>query len=120
MNTFHAESRPSSRSELTAWYDAALDAQKDSGLSVAEYAQEIGLTPTTLYRWRRRLESARSKAPLQEAAGLVRVQVRRDSELPDLRRETLVVRIERGRSIEIPPGFDSAELARVIGVLEAC
>ena len=37
MTTLHAESRPSSRSDLAAWYEAALDEQKGSGLSVAEY-----------------------------------------------------------------------------------
>ena len=47
--------RPRSRDELEAWYGAALDDQATSGLSVAEYAEGIGVTAATLYQWRRRL-----------------------------------------------------------------
>ena len=119
MKTIHAESRPTDRSELAAWYGSALADQERRGLSVAEYAEEIGVTPATLYNWRRRLESAPSPKPRSEARGLVRVQVRR-AELPAAGTEALVVRIGRGRSVEIRPGFDAEELARVIEVLEAC
>ena len=120
MTTFHAESRPTSRSELAAWYQAVLEDQERSGLSVADYAEEIEVTPATLYNWRRRLDSVPPRAPLHEAAGLVRVQVRREAERPDAGTGALVVRIARGRSIEVPPGFDADELARVIEVLEEC
>lgn len=119
MKTIHAESRPTDRSELAAWYESALAEQESSGLSVAEYAEEIGVTPATLYNWRRRLGPVRSPKPRIEAAGLVRVQVRR-AELAAARTEALVVRIGRDRSVEIRPGFDADELARVIEVLEAC
>lgn len=120
MKTIHADSRPTSRSELPAWYESALADQARRGLSVAEYADEIGVTPATLYSWRRRLESASSPKPRREAPGLVRVQVRRKAELPAARTEALVVRVGRSRSIEIPADFDADELARVIEVLEAC
>jgi transposase-like protein len=120
MTTIHAESRPTSRSELSAWYRSALADQVGSGLSVAEYAEEIGVTPATLYSWRRRLESAPSPKPRREAPGLVRVQVRHGAELSAARAEALVVRVGRSRSIEVPAGFDADELARVIEVLETC
>jgi len=119
MKTIHAESRPTDRRELSAWYESALADQERSGRSVAEYAEAIGVTPATLYSWRRRLESAASPNPRREAPGLVRVEVRR-AERPEAEREALVVRVGLGRSIEIPPGFDADELARVIEVLEAC
>jgi transposase-like protein len=86
---------------------------------VAEYSEEIGVTPATLYNWRRRLGSGPSPKPRREAAGLVRVQVRR-AELPAVGTEALVVRVGRGRSVEIRPGFGADELARIIEVLEAC
>ena len=118
MTTIHAESRPTSRSDLAAWYEAALDEQKGSGLSVAEYADEIGVTATTLYSWRRRLESS-PPGPQGEAAGLVRVQVCRNVNHA-VTPAALVVRVGNDRAIEIPPGFDAEDLVRVIEVLEAC
>jgi len=120
MTTFHAESRPTSRSELAAWYEAVLEDQERSGLSVAAYAEEIDVTPATLYNWRRRLESLPPRPRRREAAGLVRVQVRREAQRPAAGTGALVVHVGHGRSIEVPPGFDADELSRVIEVLEAC
>ncbi len=120
MTTIHVKSRPRSRSELAAWYESVLDDQEGSGLSVAEYAEEIGVTPTTLYSWRRRFESAPAPKRRREASGLVRVQVRGEAEVPAGRTETFVVRVGRSRAIEVRTGFDADELARVIEVLEAC
>ncbi len=118
--TTHATTRPSSRTELAGWYEAALDGQERSGLSVAEYADEIGVTAATLYSWRRRLASRSSPQPQREGTGLVRVQVGRDAQRLDGGAGTLVVRVGRRRSIAVPPGFDAEELTRVIAVLEAC
>ena len=118
MTTIHAESRPSSRRELAAWYEATLDEQEGSGLSMAEYADGIGVTATTLYSWRRRLESSAPGAR-GEAAGLVRVRVCRNVDQA-VTPAALVVRVGNDRAIEIPPGFDAEDLVRVIEVLEAC
>ena len=118
MTTIHAESRPASRSDLAAWYEAALDEQEGSGLSVAEFADEMGVTPTTLYSWRRRLESS-PPGPQGEAAGLVRVQVSHNV-VQAVTPAALVVRVGNDRAIEIPPGFQAEDLVRVIEVLEAC
>ena len=116
----HADTRPSSRSELATWYEAALADQESSGLSVAEYAGKVGVTAATLYSWRRRLVSESSRQPAGDACGLVRVEVRRDAQGLAPESETLVVRVGRRRSIAVPPRFDADELARVIEVLEAC
>ena len=118
----HADTRPSSRSELATWYEAALADQESSDLSVAEYAGKIGVTAATLYIWRRRLASESCRQPQGDACGLVRVEVRRDAQrpAPDSDPEPLVVRVGRRRSIAVPPRFDADELARVIEVLETC
>jgi len=118
MTIIHATSRPSSRSDLAAWYETALDEQEGSGLSVAQYAAEIGVTAATLYSWRRRLRPSPPGAQ-GEARGLVRVQVCQDVD-PVVASAALVVRIGDERAVEVPPGFDAEDLVRVIEVLEAC
>ena len=55
MATIDLQDRPRGRRGLSAWYSKLLADQKSSGLSVAEYAEALGLTPTTLYHWKRRL-----------------------------------------------------------------
>ena len=108
--------RPSNRVELAAWYATALEAQATSGLSVAEYAEEIGVTSATLYQWRRRLwHSAEGD---QDQAKLVEVSLA--TAKVNSVAETLVVRVTGGRSIEVPRGFDDGDLRRLLTVLESC
>jgi transposase-like protein len=119
MKLTHATDRPTERSALTAWYEEALADQEASGLSVAAYAVKIGVTPATLYQWRRRL--ARDRGSDKAATGLVRVRVARNiMQGEEEHAARLIVRLSRGRSIEIPAGFEAEELVRVIEVLEAC
>ena len=120
MKMMHADDRPTKRSALAAWYREALAEMEGSGQSVAEYAEEIGVTPATLYQWRRRLARDR-RSPDAAATGLVRVRVERGIGQRDEERvDGLVVRLARGRSIVVPAGFDAEELVRILEVLEAC
>jgi transposase-like protein len=115
------ESRPADRADLAAWYEAILNAQESSGMSVAEAADEVGITATTLYQWRRRLSAmAAPDVDLQPASKLVRVHVRRREEQPREARRSVVLRLGGERSIEVPDGFDADELARLIPVVVAC
>jgi len=116
MSSDYMEARPSSRCELAAWYESVLEEQEQSGLSVAEFADQIGVTASTLYQWRRRLSSP-DRGTGGAAPGLVRVQVACEQEVPTA---SLVVRLRDGRGIEVPRGFDRAELSRLIEVLESC
>lgn len=122
MKNFHVSGRPSERSELAGWYRAVLEAQEGSGLSVSEYAEEIGVTPATLYQWRRRLAAERQVKPRADVPGqgLVRVQVRDEEQIASMGRAVLVLRLAGGRSIEVPADFDARALARVVEVLEGC
>ena len=107
--------RPTSREDLAAWYSAALDAQARSGLSVSDYAKQIGVTGWTLYDWRRRLGSGRAR----DRAKLVEVTVARSAGAEG--GGALVVRVGDGRrSIEVPRGFDGDDLRRLVAVLESC
>jgi len=114
--------RPENREDLSSWYAAALAEQASSGLSVAEYADVVGVTATTLYQWRRRLaagggDKCRRSAP--SPVGLVEVTVCRGAVAAD-EAETFVVRLGCDRSIEVPSRFDAAELGRLVAVLESC
>ena len=108
--------RPTSRGDLAAWYSAALDDQVASGLSVAAYAERLGVSVPTLYQWRRRLGSPTRGT--ERAPELIEVAL---TGAGRRRVEGLVVRVcEDRRSIEVPRGFDGDDLRRVITVLESC
>lgn len=115
MSTIATEPRPTDRAELAAWYEAIIDEQERSGLSVTEAAEEVGVTAATLYSWKRRL----CRADTEVARSLVRVHVP-DAEYRPSTSATLVLRLRQGRAIEIPDGFDADELARLIAVVDAC
>ena len=40
---------------MASWYSAVLEQQASSGLSVTDFAEHAGVSPCTLYQWRRRL-----------------------------------------------------------------
>ena len=109
--------RPTSREDLAGWYGSLLEQQAESGLSVTDYAARVGISPWTLYQWRRRLASScdddRAARPK-----LIEVAVAQ----PELLAAGgLVVRLDDGRrSITVPSGFDADELRRLVEVLESC
>ena len=115
MRRIHVGPRPTSRDRLAAWYADALEAQASSGLSVSDFAKQIGVTGWTLYDWRRRLGSGRAG----DRAKLVKVTVARSAGAQGS--GALVVRVGDGRrSIEVPRGFDGDDLRRLVAVLESC
>jgi DNA mismatch repair protein MutH len=114
MRRIDVGSRPSSRGELARWYSEALAAQAVSGLSVAEFADRIGVSVPTLYLWRRRLGSQAIELP----AKLVEVTVTRPAAAAT---DGMVVRLCSGRrQIAVPRGFDDDELRRLVAALESC
>lgn len=117
MRRIDLGARPTSRDELAAWYSAALEAQAASGVSVTDYAEQIGVTAATLYQWRRRLSS--SSGDSQRRANLVEVTIGRPS--PANIAPGMIVRLGDGRrSIEVPRSFDGDDLRRLVTVLESC
>ena len=121
--------RPTDRSELPDWYNQVLLEQERCGLSVADFAEEVGVSVPTLYAWRRRLrswEEAVDAEETEEQPRLVRVQVRGagdaygDAARPDGSSTRLVLRLRGGHAIEVPSGFDADDLARLIQVVSEC
>jgi len=115
----HPSERPSGRSELATFYADALADQEARGMSIADYAGELGVTAATLYAWRRRLRPAPARGGQRsDSLGLIEVKV--SSCAPPQAAPEYVVRLTTGREIRIPEGFDAALLRRVIEVLESC
>lgn len=118
MHRIDVGARPTSRSELAEWYSAALADQASSGMSVAEYAERLGVSVTTLYLWRRRLGTG-VRTVATSRPKLVEVTLARPTSAPTT--EGIVVRLCAGRrSIEVPRGFDAADLRRLVAALESC
>lgn len=85
-------------------------------MSVAAFAQRLGVSVPTLYLWRRKLGSALPRAELP--AKLVEVTVTRPSTIAA---DAMVVRLCSGRRcIDVPYGFDDNELRRLIATVESC
>ncbi|MCP3994292.1 MAG: hypothetical protein GY722_04390 [bacterium] len=119
MQTIDLSSRPRNRDDLAAWYAAAFDDQAASGLSVAEYADLIGVTATTLYQWRRRLAAASHSEPeVSNVTGLVEVEFEETGATAS--EAILVVRLRDGIEIEVPSNFDDEALRRLIKVIDPC
>jgi len=110
--------RPKSRELLGDWYASALEDQQQSGMSVAEYADEIGVSAGTLYEWRRRLSGQRGSTDPDASRRLIEVTLERAVGQDTSAGFTL--RLGRDRSIEVPPNFDDTELMRLVATIESC
>lgn len=87
--------------------------QRASGLSVAAFARERGVSPRTIYEGRRRL--LKRKAHVEDI-DLVQVHVR-----PVLPASSLIeVDLKSGVRVRVPAGFDAGELRRLLAVLASC
>lgn len=72
-----------------------------SGLSRAAFARQQGVSPSSLYRWRRALERpAFVEVVAAEPTG-----------------SAFVLRLPRGVEVDVSPGFDAAELRRLVQAL---
>jgi hypothetical protein len=109
MAVSHLSGRPSARSDLAEFYAAALADQAARGMSIADYAEELGVTAATLYSWRRRLGGAPAKAaPCTDPLGLIEVKMG-DTGLPMADLNSVDQRRGRGR------GYQRAALGKSSG-----
>ena len=106
-----------SRADLAAYYERLLDEQKRSGLSVVEFAKEVGVSSATLYSWRRRLGGGRGDRPSDGA--LVEVHVT-DQLDPAALPAPMVLSIDGRVRIELEESFDEGALERLLSVLARC
>lgn len=124
MASIDSQGRPQDRQGLRAWYSSLLTEQESSGLSVAEYAEALGLTARTLHYWKRRLSAppvsraTRSRGTPAPADGLIRLALPQRP-VPSAH-AGFVVRLGGGRRVEVPADFDDEALQRLLAVLERC
>ena len=97
--------------------DAAvvLEAAAGSGLPLWTFAEQQGLDPHRLYRWRRRLGRG---APAPEPMRFEELVVQRaDREASDPQLELV---LPSGHVVRLGSRFDADALRRLLGVLDAC
>jgi len=77
--------------------------QRSSGLTMADFIVETGISNTSLYKWRQRLINESTYDPTKPVATHMTVRVAGDR-----------------RSIDVPIDFDDDALRRLVEVLESC
>jgi transposase-like protein len=100
--------------ERVRW-QGILSEQTKSGKSIAAFCRDGGLPVWQFYEWKKRLRQA-------GAAKFVAVEVTGTgvpAEKALLRGVAIEVRLSRGKSVLVEPGFDASHLRRLLSVLES-
>ena len=102
------------RADLWAKWRGLVSEQSQSGQTVAAFCRERGLRDSLFYDWKRRLREG-------EAAKFVEVRVKEPVERPHLTPGTgraIEIRLHKGRSLLVEPGFDAHHLRALLAALE--
>ncbi|HEY3667764.1 MAG TPA: hypothetical protein VGL19_17300 [Polyangiaceae bacterium] len=105
---------------------------RDSGLTTAEFATELGINPRTLTYWawtlkreasgKKRVWSTKAqKPPVARKAAASRAAGEARSPFVEVKSRTSQARFElevRGRRLHIPEGFDAQQLRSLLAILE--
>jgi hypothetical protein len=100
-----------------AWtkWRGLISQQTQSGQSAAVFCRERGLRAWLFYAWKKRLREA-------EAAKFVEVEVKpteRARQWSAPGEQAIEIRISKGRSLVVEPGFDASHLRALLAVLES-
>lgn len=99
--------------DRATYYEELLDEQAESGLSVAEFAEEAGVSAATLYAWRRRLRG-QGRTPKVLEVDVV------DEESAASRSQAVTLHVDDRFRIELSGDFDEGALVRLLRVLDRC
>lgn len=123
MSTTDLGPRPDDPTDLAAWYRRALSLQASSGLGVTAFAERNGISPSTLYLWRRRQEASEPSASSEaipsasHRSGLLELRFAVNT---DAAKSPITVRLRSGIELEVPATFDTDSLRRMLDVLAPC
>ena len=106
-----ARAKRSARRRSKADRLAVAEAWVASGLTPAEFAEQHGVTTSSLARWHRELKDAHHATSDGE---FVELTVRSDVSTSSV----IEIIVDDRRCVRVGPGFDESTLARVICVLE--
>jgi transposase-like protein len=90
---------------------AVLERADRAGLSTAELAEELDVSPRRIQWWRARLAKSAPRPPKPPAF----VEVEVVTSTPE---RPFVVRVGGARAVEVWPGFDADELERLLYAVE--
>jgi transposase-like protein len=99
--------------ELWAKWRTLVSEQQASGQSVAAFCHARGMTSSQMFAWKKRLREA-------EAARFVALELSpvAEAKWPLIHSRAIEVRLDRGRSLVVEPGFDAHHLRALLSVLE--
>jgi hypothetical protein len=105
-------------------WTARVEQLKESGLSVARFAAEIGVNAKTLAWWRAELasgarETRRALAKRKAGASADIAPIRFVEVTPRSETGAVEIVLSSGVTIRARPGFDSSTLARVLDIVES-
>jgi hypothetical protein len=102
------------RAELWTKWRGLISEQSQSGQTVKAFCHDRGLRDSLFYDWKKRIREG-------EAAKFVEVRVKEPSEprkpSPE-RYPAIEIRLGKGRSVFVEPGFDASHLRALLAVLE--
>ena len=120
----HTHSTPSTNgSTRSEHYAALLAAQTSSGLSMQRFAALHGVSPCTLYQWRRRMSAADSRSA-DGGPRLVAVDIvgsARTVRAAGLEfDERYELQLANGLRLRLPSNFVAARVAELVSTLRTC
>ena len=102
------------RAESWTKWRGLVSEQSQSGQSITAFCRERGLRDSLFYDWKKRLRES-------ESAKFVEVKVMESEERARPAAEhcaAIEIRLSKGRSLLVEPGFDASHLRALLAVLE--
>lgn len=103
------------REQARAKWRDLISEQRQSGKSIAGFCRGRGLRAWQFYEWKKRLRETEASRFLE-----VRVRPAAESRQPAAGHDQgIEIRLNRGRSLVVEPGFDAHHLRALLAVLES-